>query len=98
LTDVKSETTIPKTFRLEQNYPNPFNPTTIINFTIPENGFSSLVVFNSLGQEVSRLVNGKLAKGHYSIKFNADRLPSGIYFYKLTEGGFSAVKKCILLK
>jgi hypothetical protein len=89
---------IPANFKLNQNYPNPFNPTTTINYQIPKNGKVTLKVYDILGRKVITLVNGFKAKGRYSVQFNGSNLASGIYFYKLSSGDFSAVKKLILLK
>ncbi|MCE1189377.1 MAG: T9SS type A sorting domain-containing protein [Ignavibacteria bacterium] len=85
-------------FSLSPNYPNPFNPTTTINYTIQGNGNVVLKVFDVLGREVSTLVNEVKTAGEYSITFNASHLPSGIYFYSLHAGNFSAVKKMVLIK
>jgi len=90
--------TVPKLFRLYQNYPNPFNPSTIISFDIPKEGFASLKIYNAIGQEVAVLVNGNIKAGVYQKTFNADNLPSGVYFYKLTTENFSDVRKMSLIK
>ncbi len=92
----KSE--IPKKYELYQNYPNPFNPETMIKFDLPHAGFVKLVVYDALGREVKTLVNGELPAGEYIVKFYADGLPSGVYFYKLEVNGFNQVKKMILLR
>jgi hypothetical protein len=89
---------LPNSFRLDQNYPNPFNPTTNISYTIPQNGITSLKVYNILGKEVANLVNKYQANGHYSITFNASNLSSGVYFYKLSNGKLSNTKKMILIQ
>lgn len=90
--------TSPDNFSLEQNYPNPFNPGTKINYSIKENSFVTLKVFDVLGNEISILVNEEKPAGNYSIDFNAKSLSNGIYFYSITAGDFSSVKKMILLK
>ncbi len=89
---------VPVKFELSQNYPNPFNPSTKINFSIPQNGFATLKVYDSIGKEVATLVNKELKKGCYNVTFNASNLASGIYFYRLNVNNFSAVRKMILLK
>ncbi|HVO75147.1 MAG TPA: T9SS type A sorting domain-containing protein [Ignavibacteriaceae bacterium] len=89
---------IPAQFILEQNYPNPFNPSTIIKFSIPEEGNVKLTVFNLLGQRVAELVNSFLKAGPHSYIWNASDMASGIYFYQLNSGRSSSVKKMILLK
>ena len=88
----------PLDFALEQNYPNPFNPSTMIRFTIPVSGFTSLKVFDLLGNEVAILVNKELSTGNHSYEWSDVRLPSGIYFYRLNSGPFSQIKKLVLLK
>ncbi len=89
---------IPEEYSLMQNYPNPFNPSTTIQFSIPEEGFVSLSVFNSLGEKVSTLVSENLNAGTYKYDWNASDLPSGIYFYSLTADNFKQTKKLILMK
>lgn len=96
-TGVENET-IPSEFNLDQNYPNPFNPSTTIRFNLPEDVNVKLVVFNSLGEQVSQLINGQMEAGTYSIKFDANTLPTGIYFYRIEAGSFTAIRKMILLK
>lgn len=90
--------TIPSSFKLYQNYPNPFNPTSVITFDMPKEGFASLKVYNSLGQEIAVLVNGVVKSGVHQKVFNASSLPSGVYFYKLVTDGFTDVKKMSLIK
>ncbi len=85
-------------FRLEQNYPNPFNPTTTIEFTIPNSEFTSLIVYNLLGEKVATLVNDFINSDTYKIEFNAIDLPSAMYFYSLKSGDFIETKKLLLLK
>ena len=87
-----------KEYALAQNYPNPFNPTTTISYAIPKSGKVTLKVYDVLGKEVAVLVNGFKSKGRYSVRFNGNNLSSGIYFYKITSGDFTAAKKLILMK
>jgi hypothetical protein len=89
---------VPTGFRLEQNYPNPFNPATSIVFDIPSASHVMLTVYNILGQEVSTLVNTQMKAGQYTAEFDASRLASGVYLYRLTAGDFTAVKKMVLAK
>jgi len=89
---------IPNSFRLYQNYPNPFNPVTKIKFGLPENANVKLTVFDVLGREVAVLVNEFKYANTYEIDFDASNLPSGVYFYKLFTGGFTAVRKMLLIK
>ncbi len=83
---------------LFQNSPNPFNPTTNISFSINENGFVKLNVYNILGELVDELVNEYLVKGKYTYQFNANNLSSGVFFYAISVNGFSKVKKMNYLK
>ena len=92
------ETEIPESFSLGQNYPNPFNPETNIKFSITKYSYVTLKVFDLLGREVITLVNENLNSGVYDYGFNSIDLTSGIYFYKLTAGDYSDVKKMTLLK
>ncbi len=85
-------------YSLSQNYPNPFNPVTTIEFSIPKQGYVNLKVYDILGKEIKTLVNNNLQTGKYSINFDASNLPSGMYFYKLTAGSYSSVKKMTLIK
>jgi photosystem II stability/assembly factor-like uncharacterized protein len=88
----------PVKYELDQNYPNPFNPATLINYQIPENGFVTLKVFNTVGKEVATLVNERQTNGSYSINFNASNLPSGLYIYQLRINNFVSSKKMLLIK
>ena len=94
----KSAVNILNNYQLYQNYPNPFNPTTTIGFSIPELEFVTLKIYNLLGQEVSTLVLEKLSAGRYEVEWNAEEYPGGIYFFRLTTGGYNAVKKMLLVK
>jgi len=88
----------PTEFELAQNYPNPFNPSTTIQYGIKERASVELVLFDILGREVEVLVNEEQDVGYYKIDFNAGRLASGIYLYRLQTGSFVETKKMILLK
>ena len=99
ITSVKnSDSQSADNFNLEQNFPNPFNPSTTISFSIPEETFVKLEVFNSIGEKVSTLVSENLIAGNYTYEWNAPGFTTGIYFYKITAGNFSETKKMILLK
>ncbi|MCF7802945.1 MAG: T9SS type A sorting domain-containing protein [Candidatus Marinimicrobia bacterium] len=85
-------------FTLEQNYPNPFNPTTSIKYSVPKTDHVVLAVYNSLGQEVVTLYEGRKAAGTYTATFDGTDLPSGVYFYRLQSDDVSFTKKLVLLK
>ncbi|MDE3057712.1 MAG: T9SS type A sorting domain-containing protein [Bacteroidota bacterium] len=88
----------PVSYSLAQNYPNPFNPTTQIRFEIPISGFVTLKVFDVLGREVATLVNEQQSPGTHEVSFDAGNFSSGIYFYTIRVGEYSAVRKMLLLK
>ncbi len=103
---VKDEGALIPEFKLEQNYPNPFNPATKIQYTIGNSGngtnmkYVSLKIFDVLGNEASALVSEMQSPGEYEVKFDANEfgLSSGVYFYKLTSGDYSEIKKMILMR
>jgi photosystem II stability/assembly factor-like uncharacterized protein len=94
----ESRSSLPNEFSLRQNYPNPFNPTTTINYSIPKSSSVSIKVYDLLGREISTLVNENKPVGNYSVQFNASKLVSGVYFYRMHAGDFVQTKKLILLK
>jgi hypothetical protein len=83
---------------LEQNYPNPFNPSTSISYTVRHPGYVRLSVFNLLGQEIERVVEGNQPEGTYDVAFNKLNLPSGIYFYRLQAPGIFETKKMVIAR
>jgi hypothetical protein len=85
-------------YALDQNYPNPFNPTTTIAYQIPNDGRVTIKIFDVTGREVTTLVDEFKPSGQYSVKFDASRLSSGIYFYSIRSGDYNAVKKMSLIK
>lgn len=87
-------------YELLQNYPNPFNPTTKINFSIPKSDFTSLIIYDAAGKEITKLVNQKLNTGSYEYEFSGDKfnLSSGVYFYKIISGNFIETKSMVLVK
>ena len=87
-----------KTIALEQNYPNPFNPSTKIRYQVANDSFVNLKVFNSMGEEVVALVNSYQLAGSYEVKFDGSDFAGGVYFYSLSAGSFSEMKKFVLLK
>ncbi len=95
---VNVEVGVPMEFSLAQNYPNPFNPSTSIEYSVPSNEFVTLKVYDVLGNTVSTLVNENKEVGKYNVSFDASNLTSGIYFYSINAGGFTQVKKMMLVK
>lgn len=89
---------IPKNFKLSQNYPNPFNPTTTINYSVAKESSVSIKIYDLMGREVATLVNEKKEPGTYEVNFNALNLSSGIYFYRMSAGEFTSIKKMTVLK
>jgi hypothetical protein len=89
---------LPVEFSLFQNYPNPFNPSTEIKFGLPQQSDVRIEVFNILGQRVINLFDGRLPAGFHNVRWNASNSSSGIYYYKITAGGFVDIKKMTLLR
>ncbi len=89
---------IPSTYSLEQNYPNPFNPVTNIRFSIPKDEFVEIELFDATGRSIAVILSEPKMAGIYNVDFDASGLASGIYFYKITAGTFSNVKKMVLIK
>jgi hypothetical protein len=93
---------LPKTpteFALFQNYPNPFNPSTAIRYHVPKRTQVTLKIYDTMGHEVAELMNGKQHEpGAYDIVWDARGLTSGVYFYRISAGDFTSVRKLILMK
>lgn len=103
VTEVEDKGVIPTQFDLSQNYPNPFNPTTRITYSLPQNSYVTIKIFDMLGQEIRTLVNNEMNAGKYSIDWNADndlgnKVTSGMYIYRITAGNFVSTKKMVLIK
>jgi photosystem II stability/assembly factor-like uncharacterized protein len=101
----QSSTPLPEGFELRQNYPNPFNPSTILSYSVPERSKVRLSIFNTLGQQVSQIVNDTKEAGYYENSFNASQLSSGIYFYRIEATSesnasktFEDTKKMVLMR
>jgi len=98
ITSMSEELGFAKTYSLDQNYPNPFNPRTTIQYALPHSGFVTLRIFNMLGEQTATLVQENISAGIHRVEWNADDLPSDVYFYRLQAGTFIQTKKLILLK
>jgi len=92
------EISVPLEFELSQNYPNPFNPSTSIRFSVANSGLVQLKVYDILGKEVTTLVNEQREAGRYEVQFDGSKYSSGVYFYEIKAGDFTAVKKLMLMK
>jgi len=95
---IDAEVFSPGEFSLEQNYPNPFNPATTMKFSVPKKTIVTLKVYDILGNVIATLVNDEKAAGVYTLKFNGEKLSSGLYFYILNAGGYTSTKKMLLIK
>ncbi len=98
ITSINADLSATYFYHLSNNYPNPFNPSTKITYSIPKRSNVSLKVFDLLGREVAELVNSEIEAGDNEVIFNASKLSSGIYFYRLQASDFIQTKKMILLK
>jgi hypothetical protein len=97
-TEVQPMGEVPDRFTLAQNYPNPFNPVTRIGFSVPAPGYTTLKVYDALGNEVATLVQESMGVGTYEVPFNASHLSSGTYYYRLQSGSSVMTKALLLLK
>jgi hypothetical protein len=97
-TVVKPVNNKPVSFSLSQNYPNPFNPSTKINFSILEQSYVELMIYDILGNKITKLVSDTYSSGEYTVDFNAENLPAGIYLARITAGKYSNTVKMTLLK
>lgn len=98
ISGVEKEEKQVSSFRLLQNYPNPFNPSTVLSYKLPISSLVTIKVYDVLGREVQTLVDERQNAGNHSVTFSASNLPSGVYFYRLQAGNYSATKKLLLLK
>ena len=89
---------MPMEYSLEQNWPNPFNPSTSIRYSLKEAGLTTLSIFDIMGREVMELVNENQPVGRYQLSFDGSQVPAGLYFYRITSGEFSSVRKMLLIK
>ena len=89
---------IPLKFELSYNYPNPFNPITTIQYTIPNDQFVKLNVYNIKGEMVSELVKSDVKAGIHKVNFDGNQFTSGQYFYRIETEGFTKIQKMVLIK
>ncbi|MFA5403776.1 MAG: T9SS type A sorting domain-containing protein [Ignavibacteria bacterium] len=98
ISSITKNENITLTYKLNQNYPNPFNPMTNISFSIPKSEFVKITVYNEIGREIETVLSENLNVGSYTINYNASKLSSGIYFYKINAGDFKETKRMLLIK
>ena len=96
-TDV-SESRRVNRFILHQNHPNPFNAQTSITFSLKQQGWTTLTIYDAMGEEIDVLVDGKLPEGEHHVVYNASLLASGVYFYRIQSGYFQDMKKMMYVK
>jgi len=89
---------LPDNYALYQNYPNPFNPTTNIQFDLKEAGHVTILVYNTLGQMVTKVVDRDMVAGRHDVAFDASSMASGLYMYSISVNGFSDLKKMVLIR
>jgi len=95
---LEKQDAVPGAYALLQNYPNPFNPLTVIQYHLPQSSNVNLILYDILGREVAVLVKDRQPAGYYTVEFNAGRLSSGIYLYKIETEHYSAAKKMIVIR
>lgn len=98
VTSVHKNENEPVKYSLYQNYPNPFNASTTLQFDLPAANYTTVAIYNSLGEEIALLVNKELTRGSYSYTWNADKFPSGVYYCRIVSGSYVETKKLVLLK
>ncbi|HEX2961264.1 MAG TPA: T9SS type A sorting domain-containing protein [Ignavibacteriales bacterium] len=96
--EAEDEDMAPENYELSQNFPNPFNPSTVIKYSVPENSFVTLKVYDMLGKEVATLVHEQKSQGSYEVQFDAGKLSSGTYIYQMKTNNFIENKKMIIEK
>lgn len=95
----KAETAVPSLIELEQNYPNPFNPTTTIGYYLPKAMAVTITIYDIAGRQVATLINNEMRQaGRHQLQLDASRMPSGMYFYRLTAGSFTDTKRLVVVK
>ncbi len=89
---------VPRVFDLDQNFPNPFNPSTVIGYRLPVTSHVTLRVYDAIGRVIETLVSERQDAGHHFVRFDGSGLPSGVYFYRIQAGDYTATKKLLFLK
>jgi hypothetical protein len=95
---IDDEIDVPVDYSLSQNYPNPFNASTTINYSIPDEGYVTIDVYDIMGRKIETLVSSHQSAGSHSVTWNADDVSSGIYLYRIQAGDYSESRRCNLLK
>jgi type IX secretion system substrate protein len=95
---ISSPGNVPAHFKLDQNFPNPFNPSTSVRYELPFEGRVTLTVYNILGQQVKTLLDEVRHAGFRTVEFDGAKLPTGMYLYRLTAGGFTDFKKMLIVR
>ena len=95
---ISNELVTAKSFTVSQNYPNPFNPSTVISYQLPSDNMVDVKVYNALGKEVATLAHEMQSSGMHSVRFSADNLSSGTYYYRIQAGTNVKTGKMLLLK
>ncbi len=95
---IEEENSLPNDYKLYQNYPNPFNPITVISYQLSVKSKVQLKVFDLMGREIVKLADEEKMPGSYEVKFDASKLTSGVYFYRLSAGAYSLTRKMVLVK
>ncbi len=98
VTGIEEHPSNPDEYKLYNNYPNPFNPATLLSYSLPQASFTTLKIYDAIGNEIAVLVNEMQKAGTHQVVFNAISVPSGVYFYSLQAGSFKQTKKMILMK
>lgn len=97
--DAPETALLPDQYALHPAYPNPFNPTATLRYDLPEASMVSMVVYNIMGQEVTRILDGKFKPaGYHSVQFDGSGLAAGVYFVRFESESFTKVRKMVLLK
>jgi photosystem II stability/assembly factor-like uncharacterized protein len=89
---------LPPGYNLRQSYPNPFNPSSVIEYTLPNDSYVKLTIYDALGREIATLADGTERMGDHAVRWSADGLASGVYFYRLQAGSFSAMRRMVLAR